>query len=427
MRPGRGLCPPTDGLGGRVARLTFLEGLLSGRFHKLSGRRMATSSDSLLLSQHMAAYPGLKATEMTKNHRDPKSSRAMHEEGKGGGLFRDKGRTDQVACLPKYIEATMPDGVAIGSNAFGLGLFATVPFRAGDTLYTTSCLYVPDVSGTVVLRLADSGQEYTLNMEEHSVVQSDLPGKRQLYTYDALMNHACSPNTASFVTACTSEELTYGMKALRAIAAGEELTCDYTLFEFEAGEASIPVCRCGSSDCLGRVKGFRHLTFSQTLPRLPYAEPYVVTSYLDEHPEVSILDLRQNPKSEARCGQSPGRGGRACAIGEGGIQVSFGEGGGCRVVSSRVWSEGETILAGVGPALRSARPWRRLEGSRALIVILAPGVVHASARLDPAGVWRRRGGPAERRTGRCATSLAAACRTRREGGRSRREAVGGGT
>jgi len=116
----------------------------------------------------------------------------------------------------------MPPEVAIRPNAFGLGLFATQPFQAGDTLYIASCLYVPDiVPGKVTLRLTGSKEEYTLDMQEHSVVQSDLPGKRQLYTYDAFMNHACDPNTTSFVTGCTSAALTYGMKALRDIATGE--------------------------------------------------------------------------------------------------------------------------------------------------------------------------------------------------------------
>lgn len=38
----------------------------------------------------------------------------------------------------------------------------------------------------------------------------------------------------------------------------QELSCDYTLFEFEAGEAGIQQCQCGAGDeCLGQVLGFK--------------------------------------------------------------------------------------------------------------------------------------------------------------------------
>lgn len=93
-----------------------------------------------------------------------------HEEG------RD---TTSTSSLPEFFEATMPPGVAIRPNAYGLGLFATQAFGKGDTLYITSCLYVPDVLGKIKLRLTNSGEEYALDMKEHSVLQSDT-GMRQV-------------------------------------------------------------------------------------------------------------------------------------------------------------------------------------------------------------------------------------------------------
>lgn len=248
-------------------------------------------------------------TLLQKDGSNPASPPAIHEEEKGvetsssSNSSRPTSSSNATASasasLPEYVEATMPPGVAIRPNAFGLGLFATQSFQAGDTLYITSCLYVPDiVPGKVILRLTGSGEEYTLDMQEHSVVQSDLPGKRQLYTYDAFMNHACDPNTTSFVTGSTSKELTYGMKALRAIAVGEELTCDYNLFEFEAGDAAILQCQCGARECLGAIRGFRYLSFEQALPRFATAEPYVIASYLEEHPEVCFVDLSKRSRKD---------------------------------------------------------------------------------------------------------------------------------
>ncbi len=98
-----------------------------------------------------------------------------HEEGKDTTTTS----TSSQAKLPEFVEATMPPGVAIRPNAYGLGLFATHAFGKGDTLYITSCLYVPDVLGKLKLRLTDSGEEFELDMKEHSVLQSDT-GMRQV-------------------------------------------------------------------------------------------------------------------------------------------------------------------------------------------------------------------------------------------------------
>lgn len=75
----------------------------------------------------------------------------------------------------------------------------------------------------------------------------------------AYMNHSCLPNTTSLVTGIHDDSLDYGMRAIKTIQPGEELTCDYTLFEYEGGNASILSCQCGAGDgrCLGKVLGFK--------------------------------------------------------------------------------------------------------------------------------------------------------------------------
>ena len=347
--------------------------------------------------------PTAMATLLTKSGSSPASPPAIHEEEKGVETSSSSSSSSSSStssssnaappCLPEYVEATMPPGVAIRPNAFGLELFATQPFQAGDTLYITSCLYVPDiVPGKVTLRLTGSGEEYTLDMQEHSVVQSDLPGKRQLYTYDAFMNHACDPNTTSFVTACTSDELTYGMKALRAISLGDELTCDYNLFEFEAGDAAIFQCQCGARECLGAIKGFRYLSFQQALPRFATAEPYVIASYLEEHPEVCFVDLRRKEKEEEgkkeemegeeqqQQQQSRKKEGEEGREDEVGMEVTFEEGVGCKAVATRAWASGEVLLEGI------RLPQQQQQQQQAFIVVLGPGVARGSASIDLTGL-----------------------------------------
>jgi hypothetical protein len=64
------------------------------------------------------------------------------------------------------------------------------------------------------------------------------------------LNHACNPN-AVFVE---NERV---LVARRAIRPGEEITIDYTCHEDALAEP-FP-CRCGAPDCLGMVRGWKHL------------------------------------------------------------------------------------------------------------------------------------------------------------------------
>ena len=366
------------------------------------------------LSTHHDKIPSYSFhTAMTiflhKDRSDPASPPVIFEEEKGVETITSitsNSTSDRPTStsLPECVEATMPPGVAIRANAFGLGLFATQPFQAGDTLYITSCIYVPDiVPGKVTLRLTGSGEEYILDMQEHSVVQSDLPSKRQLYTYDAFMNHACDPNTSSFVTACTNDELTYGMKALRGIATGEELTCDYNLFEFEAGDAAISQCQCGARDCLGAIRGFRYLSFEHALPRFATAEPYVIASYLGEHPEMCLLDLRSQYSREGEKEGGQRKVGRW--EDEVGIEVTFEEGGGCKAVATKAWASGEVLLREIRLPQPPQQHLQQEGGQQhqemgkpqAFVVVLAPGVAQGSASIDLTGLGR---GEKEREEGR---------------------------
>lgn len=96
-----------------------------------------------------------------------------------------------AVALPAVLECALPPGVAVQRNAYGHGLFATRVFEAGALLYVTSCLYVPDVEGRITLRIEGTGEEFPLDMEQHSVAQPDKPGLRQLYTFDGAWHGRC--------------------------------------------------------------------------------------------------------------------------------------------------------------------------------------------------------------------------------------------
>ena len=62
----------------------------------------------------------------------------------------------------------------------------------------------------------------------------------------AFINHSCDPN-------CETDEIEerIWVIALRDIAAGEELTYDYNLYDGEDDDPSL--CRCGAANCRGTM------------------------------------------------------------------------------------------------------------------------------------------------------------------------------
>jgi hypothetical protein len=86
---------------------------------------------------------------------------------------------------------------------------------------------------------------------------------------DDLVNHSCDPNAGLVIR---GTEVT--LRSIRGIAAGEQITFDYSTtmdeddFEFD--------CRCGSLKCRGRVRDFKHLSAEL---RRRYAEIGIVPGY----------------------------------------------------------------------------------------------------------------------------------------------------
>ncbi|MFM8734022.1 MAG: cyanophycin synthetase [Pirellulales bacterium] len=69
------------------------------------------------------------------------------------------------------------------------------------------------------------------------------------------VNHACEPSCGVVIRSGVQE---IEIRALRPIAAGEEITVDYETFEEEVVHLGGP-CRCGAAKCRGRVAGYRHM------------------------------------------------------------------------------------------------------------------------------------------------------------------------
>lgn len=77
--------------------------------------------------------------------------------------------------------------------------------------------------------------------------------------FGAYLNHSCQPNAG-----VRSNQLGhYDIVALRDIQAGEEITADYAMFEYETGPMSRVGCLCGAAACRRKITGYKDLPAAQ--------------------------------------------------------------------------------------------------------------------------------------------------------------------
>jgi hypothetical protein len=79
------------------------------------------------------------------------------------------------------------------------------------------------------------------------------------------MNHGCDPNML-----IAGEDVL----ALHDIEPGETLTFNYNTTEWNMAEPFR--CRCGSPQCLGTIRGYKHLTAAQREELFPPAAPHLL-------------------------------------------------------------------------------------------------------------------------------------------------------
>jgi SET domain-containing protein len=125
----------------------------------------------------------------------------------------------------------------VPSRIAGRGLFATVPIGAGEVVAVKGG-HVVDKVGLAGLPEHLSNSDVQITDGLHLVALTDDE-------YEAVMlfvNHSCEPNLGFFGNVV--------LAAMRDIAAGEELTVDYCLFD-ASGEPMA--CACGAAGCRGTV------------------------------------------------------------------------------------------------------------------------------------------------------------------------------
>lgn len=149
-----------------------------------------------------------------------------------------------------------PADVALRRGPFGLGLFAVRPFRRGEVIYRAEEFEIPDddrvYRATVLIEdeavQVDITSTHTVRYNGHRTF--DIPG--------CFMNHSCDPSSVSRDTISSDGSVSYEQVALRDLVPGDEITCNYVLFDWDCDGHRFQ-CSCGAEGCLGFIGGFGSL------------------------------------------------------------------------------------------------------------------------------------------------------------------------
>jgi len=143
----------------------------------------------------------------------------------------------------------------VGETSHGAALFATRDIAAGTT--------VLPIEGT--LQGHPTRYSIQLDVDVHIEADGALPDDEMRRRHPwRFLNHSCDPNAA-----VQSRSLI----ALRPIAAGEQITFDYTTTEGSMAEPFT--CLCGASGCVGEVRGFTHLSATEQQARRDRLAPHL--------------------------------------------------------------------------------------------------------------------------------------------------------
>jgi len=153
---------------------------------------------------------------------------------------------------------TPPPGVRVQRGSGGLSLHVTTPVRAGEVIYRAHEITIADDGRTYLIhvQVGDEVEDIVITsmhtVRYMGVRTFDIPG--------CFMNHSCDPTSVSrdVLDPSTGKVIAYEQIATRDLYPGDEITCDYTLFDWDCDGHQF-LCDCGSDDCYGFIGGFRSL------------------------------------------------------------------------------------------------------------------------------------------------------------------------
>ena len=178
--------------------------------------------------------------------------RAPRKSDTAGGAPARRPRKDAAAAVPpKAAAKPAATGRKLAvrrSGVHGNGVFAARALKAGEVLieYVGEIIDWEEALRRHPHNPAEPNHTFYFHIEGGNVIDANVGGNASRW-----INHACEPN-------CESDEQDgrVFIKALRDIAAGEELFYDYGLVIDERYTAKLKkeyACRCGAASCRGTM------------------------------------------------------------------------------------------------------------------------------------------------------------------------------
>ena len=211
---------------------------------------------------------------------DTSPDRIVHSENRRLSEFRKL--STSTDCGPQEIQQSIPDGIQVKKAPYGHGVFASKFYPKDSIVYIGQQVVIPNEYAEFRLVIDGGDQTFLLNTETHSVQFNDT--QRWLYLFDSFMNHSCDPTTISKQSDAQKKANQYQTVALKDIQPGDQITCDYNLFEYDCHGKVIEQCLCGSSDCIGKIAGYKYLSVAQQKKRVHLVDSEVLEA-LGRDPE----------------------------------------------------------------------------------------------------------------------------------------------
>jgi hypothetical protein len=126
---------------------------------------------------------------------------------------------------------------------------------------------------------------------------------------------------------------------VRDIAVGDEITCDYSVFDYDCDGHAIEACGCGSAACRGSMNGFRGLSLAEQVRVLHHADPELVAQFTEA------------TKARTYVSNLPAGVGLACDD----DMDAPGGGSSCRLVAARDFAAGEAVFTNTSVLMDPAK------------------------------------------------------------------------
>jgi SET domain-containing protein len=155
-------------------------------------------------------------------------------------------------------------------------------------MYIGCCLFISEsiTKYTIII-----GSEL-YSVDTTNSVRHCQNGVRQVYGFDGFMNHSCDPNIiCNEIVETTEQHEVYKSIALKDIEVGDEITCDYALFDYTCNGHEIDPCLCGAANCRGSMKGFGAMTLQQQVEVLHLCDETIIQQFLIDNKHVTIVDI----------------------------------------------------------------------------------------------------------------------------------------